>query len=467
MRRRGNIWVWLIGLPLIFWAIAHWGFHYYVKFKLDEAIFQAAPQAAIQYRDLETSLSGKISVRGIDVVPVGTDQGVSIQAAHVQGPDAVSYLLRQTPGLGEEGPPNKIDVVVKGIVLDISGEQAAKLDRLSESAGYQKVDGRGVARDICRIGSGASFTQLQELGLDKLLGEMKFGYQYFPSSKKLYADFDIDVQDMQQLSLSLTLNNVPALDPQKMLGVMLSSFKVSYFYSPEFGQKVVEYCAEKRGVSPQDYKLLLVDDAIREIETNGVVLGVGLKHALKSFMDNWGTLLVELSPPRPVGIFEVTQLPWDQVAEKLGLQLAVNDALVTDMSFRILEGMSLIRHKNAAGKKRKKLPPKIEYVWKYKKVPVGRLSRYLDHKVIIKDRAGVLHKGILSDISNGRISILKHVSGGKFTAHLRGSNVVSAQARVRVKVEQPLKSTPQQAAAEKSEADNAQTAAEQGQQTGG
>lgn len=81
------------------------------------------------------------------------------------------------------------------------------------SAGYRKVDGK--PRDICEVGSGASFTQLQELGFDRLQGEMKMGYQYFPGSRKLYMDFDMDVKGMQQLSLSMTLDNVPALDPQK------------------------------------------------------------------------------------------------------------------------------------------------------------------------------------------------------------------------------------------------------------
>ncbi len=465
VRRRGNIWVWLIGMPIIFWAIAHWGFYYYVKTRLDEALIQAAPRADIRYAELETSLSGKISVRGIRIVPVGTDQGISIQVVHVQGPDALAYLMQHIPQLGDGGPPDRINVVVKGVEVDITGKRAGKLDRFTESAGYRKVDGK--PRDICEVGSGASFTQLQELGFDKIQGDMKMGYQYFPASKKLYVDLDMDVKGMQKLSLSLTLNNVPALDPQKILGVLLSNLKFEYFYSPAFGEKVVEYCAQKRGVTPDDFRLLMVDDTVRQLEKSGLVLGFGLKHALKSFLNNWGTLLIELSPPRPVGFFELAQLPKDQVAEKLGLQLAVNDALITDLSFRVLEGMSLIRRNNTANRKASKpLPPKIEYVWEYHKVPLGSLSRYLDHRVIIKDRDGVMHKGILSDVSNGRISILKRVSGGKFTAHLVSSNVVSAQARVRVKREKP-KSAPQQAVSEKADAGNAQAAAEQGQQAGG
>ncbi|WP_456407566.1 hypothetical protein [Thiolapillus sp.] len=464
MRRRGNIWVWLIGMPIILWAIAHWGFHYYVKSQLDKAILEATPQASIRYQALDTSLSGKIDVRGVEITPVGTEQKIFIRLVHVSGPDAIAYLVQQIPALGESGPPEALDVAVKGIELDISGDNAAELDRLSERAGYTKVNGK--QRDICRPEGGASFSQLQELGLEKLRADMKFGYRHIPSSQKLYADFDLDIEGMQKASLSLTLDNVPALDAQKALGVLLNNLKITYDNLPEFGEKVAEYCAQKRGLTPEQFKLLMADDYLREIEKAGIVLGPGLKRALKDYLTNWGTLLVELSPPRPVGMFALAKLPREQVAEKLGLQLAVNDSLVTDLSFRILDGISLIRRNSGAAKSQKPLPPKIEYVWEYHKVSPGRLSAYVGHKVIVKESDGRSHKGKLIEVKNGRVSIQKRLSGGKFTAHLLGSNIASAQVRVRVKVEQP-KSASQQAGAEKADAGESQAAAEQRQQAGG
>lgn len=459
MRRRGNIWVWLIGIPIILWAIAHWGFHYYVKYQLDAAILQAAPKATIHYQDLNTSLGGNIDVLGIDVVPTGMEQGIFIRSAHVSGPDALSYLVRQIPALGESGPPKRLTVVINGIELDISGDKAGKLDSLAERSGYEKID--GTQRDLCHVGGGASFSQFQELGFDKVQGDMKFGYQYAPVGKKLYADVDLDLKGMQHVTMSATLNNVPALDAQQVLGILLARLKVTYDYAPEFGKKVVEYCAQKRNLTPEQFKLLMMDDMIREIEKNGLVLGVGLKTALKDFLANWGTLLVEISPPRPVGMFELMQLPREQIAEKLGLQLVVNDQLVTDLSFRVLEGISLIRRNSGAGEKTKPSPPRIEYTWEYHKVAAGRLANYLDHKVIIREHDGRVHEGKLIDVAGGRVSIQQRVSGGKFTAHLLSSNIASAQVRVRVRVQQP-KSAPEQAVPQKTDTGNTQTAAEQG-----
>ena len=465
MRRRGSIWVWIIGLPIIFWAAAHWGFHYWVKSKIDEVVFQASPHADIDYAELETSLSGKINVRGIRIRPAGSAETISIQAIHVQGPDALSYLLKQIPQLGDGGPPEQASLVVKNMEVDISGNRAAKLDRLSKSDAWGSAGGK--ARNICEVGNGASFTQLQQLGLDKVQLDMKIGYQYVPSARKLYMNSDVELKDMQRLSLSVVLENVPALDPQKMMGVVLSNLKFEYFYSPEFGGKLVEYCAHERGLSETDFQLLMADEALRKVEQGGLALGDGLKHALKTFLGNWGSVLLELEPARPIGLFELAQLPRDQLADKLGLRLKVNGAPVRDLSFRMLEGVSLIRRQHGEAKQAPKpVMPRVEYVWEYHRVPVGRLSRYLDHLVVVTDKDGVQHKGILSEVSNGRISILKRVSGGKFTAHLRRGNVVSARVRVRVKVEKP-ESASQQADANKSDAGKSQAATEQGQQTGG
>ncbi|WP_456415484.1 hypothetical protein [Thiolapillus sp.] len=462
VRRRGNIWIWLIGVPVILWAIAHWGFYYFVKSELDRAIFQVAPQATIHYRELGTSLSGKIDVRGIEIVPAGQEQEIFVRAVHVQGPDAISYLAQKLPALGENTLPDTLNVVIKDVEIDISGDRAAQLDGFGERVGLRKTDGKPL--DICQAGSGPSMSQLQELGFEKIRMDMRLGYQYIPSSQKLYGNFSLHVQDMQRLTMSLALDNVPALDGQKLLGALLSGLKITYENAPEFGRKVTEYCAQKRGVTPEDFKLLMVDDFIREIERNGILLGPGLRHALKEYVTSWGSLLIEFSPPNPVGVFALMRLPREQVAEKLGLQLAVNDRLVTDLSFRILDGVSLVRRNSGAGEKQeqKPLPPKVEYMWEYRKVPVGRLSNYLDRRVILKERDGRTRKGILVEVKDGRISIQQRISGGKFTAHLLADNIVSAQARVKVPV-----STPQQAVSQKADANNAKAAAEQGQQAGG
>ncbi len=432
MRRRGNIWVWLIGMPIILWAIAHWGFYYFIKTKLDQEILQAAPYAVIKYQNLSTSLSGKIDVEGITVEPVDIGHGIDVAGVYILGPDALSYLMDRIPGLGSgEAAPARLRFVAKQIKMDISGDKAQQLDKMVMADNPQL----GKERDLCRVGGGSSFAQLQELGFDNILGDMKASYHFQAASRKLYVEFSVDVKDIQRTELSLTLDNVSSLNSQNALTVLLERMKLSLDYIPEFGRKMVDYCAQKRGVEPEQFKLLMVDDFFSELRSQGIIPGVGLSGALREFLSNWGNLTINIRPAQPLNMLSLMAISksGEKMLDKLGMQLLVNGRLITDMSFYIRKNTSLISSNNASTEE-KKAPPKPKYVWEYRKVSVANLSGYLDHRVIVVERGGRTHQGLLVDVGGGRVSIQKRVSGGKFTAHLQQSGIVSAKVEVRVKV---------------------------------
>jgi hypothetical protein len=422
----------VIGIPVILWAVAHWGFYYFIKLKLDHEILQAAPHAVIRYQDLSTSLSGKINVESITVIPTGMEQSISISAVHVIGPDALSYLMDQIPGLGSgKGIPKRLVIAARQIQLDISGDKAQQLDRIVAADNPQLVQ----QRDICRPGNGSSFVQLQELGFEHVSGDMKASYHFQPGLRKLYADFNVDVKDMQRLELSLILDNVSALSAETMMGVLLEQFKISFDYIPEFGRQTVAYCADKRGLEPKQFQLLMVDDFMMELREKGIVPGIGLTSALKEYLTNWGNLTIDIRPAQPMNMFALMAVSraGEKIPDKLGMQLVVNGRLITDLSFQIREN-SPFTGSDGASANEKKAPPRPEYVWEYHKVAVGNLSGYLDHKVIVVERGGRTHEGVLVEVKGGRVSIQKRISGGKFTAHILQSSVVSAKVEVKVKV---------------------------------
>ncbi len=460
-RRRRNIWVWIIGIPVILGAVAHWGFHYFVKSRVDAFILEAAPRAAIQYDTLDTSLGGRIALGDVSIVPTGFDQGVSVRFVQLQGPDVFSYLLGHLPVLGEEGPPEFLELAMRDIVLDISGDKATALDERLAKANAEAARNR----DVCKPGGSASFSQLRELGVEQLRGDSRMGYRHIARTQKLYVDIEGEFRDMQKLSLSMELNNVPALDMRKTMGVALANLKINYHVEPEFGQRITEYCAGKRGLSPEQYSELLADEIIHEMSRNGIILGYGLTGALKSYVKNWGNLLIELSPPRPVAMMSLMNLSRAELSEKLGLQLAINGRLVTDLYFSIHENAPLLR-KPGVKRKKRLIKPRIRYSWEYRGVSPGRLSSYLDHLVRIRTVSGVVHEGKLVAAGGNRISVQKKISGGKFIAHLMLKNIRSAQVRVKVKVE-PEKSAAEEAAAKQADAENAQSSAEQEEGSGG
>ncbi|WP_456448572.1 hypothetical protein [Thiolapillus sp.] len=454
LRRRGNIWVWIIGIPVILGAIAHWGFHYFVKTRVDDFILAAAPRAAIWYEALDTSLAGSIALRRVEIVPTGFDQGVLVGSVQLQGPDVFSFLLKQLPLVGEKGPPDFLNLAMRDVVLDLSAAKAASLDQSVARTNPQAAHNR----DICKPWGSASFTQLQELGIKQLKGDSKMGYRHFARTQKLYVDVEGEFEGMQKTSLSLELNNVPALDTRKLMGVALANMKINYFVEPEFGHRVAAYCAKKRGLSTEQYAELSADEMIRELSRNGIILGYGLTWALKNYVKNWGDLMVELSPPRPVGLLSLVNLPKRHLPEKLGLQLAINGQLVTDLYFSIHQG-TLLPLGSSARSEKKPVKPRVQYRWEYQKVSPGRLSSYLDHLVRIRTLDGVIHEGRLISNGGNKISVQKKISGGKFVAHLSPANIRSVQVRVRVKVE-PETSAAQEAVTQQSDSEDAQSTTE-------
>ncbi len=462
LRRRGNIWVWIIGIPVILGAVAHWGFHYFVKSRVDAFILEAAPRAAIQYETLDTSLAGNIALGNVSILPTGFDEGVTVRTIQLHGPDVFSYLLRRLPVVGEEGaPPEFLELVMRDMVLDISGGRAASLDEKLAKANAEAARNR----DVCKPGGSASFSQLQELGVEQLRGDSRMSYRHIAHTQKLYVDVEGEFRGLQKLSLSMELNNVPALDMRKIMGVALANLKINYYVEPEFGRRITEYCAGKRGLSPEQYSELLAEEMIREMSRNGIILGYGLTWALKNYVKHWGDLMIELSPPRPLGMPSLMRLSRAELSEKLGLQLAINGQLVTDLYFSIHEAAPLLR-KQGDNTKQKVTKPRIRYRWEYRNVSPGRLHSYMDHLVRIRTVSGVVHEGKLVGTSDNRISVQKKISGGKFIAHLVPENIRSAQVRVKVKVE-PEESAAKETAAKQADAEEAQSAAEQGEGAGG
>ena len=430
LRRIRNIWTWIIGIAVILGVAAHWGFYYFVKSRVDAFVLEAAPQADIRYETLNTSLMGKITLGNVHILPTGFDEAVSMANVQIQGPDVFSYLYGRLPVVGGRGRlPEFLDVVITDVALDISGGRAASLD-----AKLVKLDAEVARnRDVCKLGGNASFSQLQALGVARLRGDSRVAYRHVASTGKLYLDVEAGFRDMQKLILSMELNNVPALDMRKIMGIALAHLKLDYSVDRRFGQRIIEYCAEKRDLTPERYSELLADEMIYEMSRNGIILGRGLRWALKNYVKHWGNLMIALNPPRPLGMASLMNLSKVDLSKSLGLQLAINGQLVTDLSFSIQEDASLLRKPAVKGKK-KRVKPLVQYKWEWRKASLGQLSSYLDHLVRIRTVSGVVHKGKLVGVSGKRVSVEKKISGGKFIAHFVPGNIRSIQVRVKVKV---------------------------------
>ena len=196
MRRRSNKLVWFIGIPVIAFGLAHWGMHYAVKKRLDRAILEASPQASISYRELETDLRGMIDINGLEVIPTGQPESITIDHISLQGPDALQYMLQHNPVSGDpKALPEHLRFRVRGINMDLGGELAHALDQKQ----YQGKGGDDQERDPCEGGGELSIGLLKALGMEKLEADITGSYRYRKERESLKTEMNFSIKNVKRL----------------------------------------------------------------------------------------------------------------------------------------------------------------------------------------------------------------------------------------------------------------------------
>ncbi len=437
IRRRSKWWVWIIGLPIIIGAGAHWGLYFFTKYKLDTQISKVSSEARISYQNLVTDLRGKITVSGITVLPHGQKQPIKIDRVGVTGPNAIELLKQYNPLTGSKGAPFFLRMDVLNARLELTPELVQMLDQQQRQSLIEQ--GRQW-KGICEPGGSLSFGELYQLGYKELQLNLQTGYHFIKAQRKLQADLKINLQNMWDFQLDAALDGVNRLDMSSALGWFSAALReltlVNKIY-PSLGRRISAYCADQSGLTVLAYEATAAERFLMNLEQQGVTLSRSLQNAVRDYFTNWGALELHIKPAQPMPLMALMQLKSGQLKRRLGLSLRINNRLIRDMDIHMEKAEVLQAPTTPAPKKSKsvKKPPRVYYDWVYQSVSIAALPAYLDHNVSVKTVDGVNHHGILVDVDNEKISVQKTLSGGKFIAHIQKAKVASVKVRVKVKRE--------------------------------
>lgn len=441
MRRRSNKLVWLIGILVIGFVLIKGWVHWYATLKLKELIREAAPRFTIAYADLDTSLTGRMEVNDISVVPVGQSEALKITQVSVQGPDVFTYLLNNNPLTDDVWLPEYLKVFIKGLNMDLTGSLASELDQKYQLSLHT---GAG-APAVCSGAGNISLGLLKDMGRNTLGGDGRLFYQYDGEARRLRGSVELSLLDVQSMSMELTLDNVaPQVLELGMPGMpWLADFRLTMEIDPAFGKEMSIFCADKTGKTVTEYEEYTAAIFMQNMADNGIQLGRGLEQAVRSYYRNWGEIDIIVKPPTPLNLLVLMLNPPGNIEETLGLQVVVNDQLLTDLGFAL--NQSTIPFSPEAEKKKKApvIKPRYRMVWK--EIPPSQLLQYRDRNVrlYIGDRPA--RKGILVGIEGDAVLVEQRVTGGKFTAHVPMRKIYRAEASVRVRTNPP--STPEKSQA--------------------
>ena len=417
-------------IPALLYGAAKGYMYYTAKRTVDRLVTLASDHVDIRYADISTDLRGAVTVSGISMQPLGQDEGGAIDAVRIASDDPMFFLRGGEWVPGETAPPNSLSLHVAGLRMPVS---AAMLPTFaaSGSAGHD-------ASEPCSNGLSIEPELLKKVGFTEIQTDLDGFYRISEDDRTLEMGIDMDVMDIESTRLSVTLTDVDVegLARGAAPNLNLGEFSFALRIAPEFGRQAIKACAVGGELTVQEWSDRLADQALAQLQQQGLTLGVGLSATLRQFYREWGEFEVVAKPAQPVGLLSLLFLPPEQLAGALGLQLTLNDQLITDTSFswERPDGASLAamlgRDAEQARGERQIAPKRRMVRREYEAVPVGDIASYVDHQVKIKPRGQPVREGLLRRIADGQAEVEQSLHGGKYTVYVPLAGVESMQALI-------------------------------------
>ena len=278
-----------------------------------------------------------------------------------------------------------------------------------------------------------SLSLLKDMGRDYLTGDGRLFYRYDEEARRLTGSIELSLPDIQSLTMGLALENVsPHALEYGMPGMpWLADFRLTMQIDPEFGQEMAAYCAGKSGKTVAEYKEYAAGMFMQSLADNGIELGRGLEQAVRSYYGDWGEIDIIVKPPIPLDILTLMLRPPENIEETLGLQVAVNDQLLTDLGFTLNQATNPFVPEAEKEKKAPVARPRYRMVWK--EIPPSQLLNYRDRRVRLHIADRPVRKGVLIGVEGNSVLVEQRVPGGKFTAHVPMRKIYRAEANVMVR----------------------------------
>jgi hypothetical protein len=412
--------------PAVLYGVAKVYVHYRVTSGLDRLISQAAPFADIRYDDVESSLGGKLAINQIEVTPPGTGFNLKIEAVELQG-DGFGFLLDLAGGLDQNEVPPKLSARFKNMQFPINEEIFAGLMMMGDpnSGGMKKV---------CSLGGLLQRSELMELGFTSINADVGFGYEFDADAETLEARFDYEMRGVDSAAVDIRLSGVSE-QAMGMMGVspVVEDANVVYSIDPEYMQRAVRYCADKKEQEPEEFIRSLFSQSDAYYQYNlGFVPGFGLRSLFEELITKGGTVEIKIAWPAELPMQQIALMPPETIIQMMFEQVNVNGRLITDMSLSQIDitGMEFGREELldedavrwAEQQRRKKRR------WAFQEVSKKELPNHLGRQVRLYVRGSSKPRvGELDEVTSSEVLVDLRKNKGTITSHVPFTQLLRAE----------------------------------------
>jgi hypothetical protein len=391
-----------------------------VKMAMDDLVNDAAGQAKISYQGIDTELKGAASVTGIEILPAGLDQPIRIDRVHLATGDPWQFI-KPDQWFRQDSPeiPAEMHIAVQSMRVPL--DEAVYKTFVQRMQAQRKLG--AAPPDACR-----SFNldpvELKAMGFESLVMDLGMNYQFQPLDERLEMSLDINLYDIESLSMTMRLTGlVPEdLSSGRFAAVRFAQADMNVHLNPEFGRRFVAHCAKKQGVTPAAYEENLISGFRDNLQRTGITLGHELQQALENYYREWGDIRIYVKPEKPIGMGRAMSIKPDDLVRTLGISLFINDKPVNDLDVKVdLQQMAQMQGKgaNAAnGAKKPPAPKRLRVIREFKPTSINALDQYLGRTVRIHPQGQPVREGVLVAIVNGEAQVRQRTHGGSVTSHV-------------------------------------------------
>jgi hypothetical protein len=276
--------------------------HNKVSNAMDTAVLMMSPYAKVQYDGVSSTMTGELTVDGVQVRLVGFRDELYIDSIGIDTPSFLSLLeLSDLISARSDGMPDYIGFIVEGLRIPVDADYYEDLyEFMLEARGAKDADAAAAA---CVGKYGFSPVALSALGYDDQVMSMSM---FIRDDETRYSmEMTMGLEDMWDMDVNVSLSG--NLKAEMMKGPMfrprLSDMRVE-FTDRSLNGRVVKYCGEL-GLSPQETFAAQLDSLKFVGEENGIEFDEYLIEPFKEFIKGKQTLVITARPNEPVAFSQI------------------------------------------------------------------------------------------------------------------------------------------------------------------
>ncbi|MCP3870460.1 MAG: hypothetical protein GY703_20695 [Gammaproteobacteria bacterium] len=425
--------------------------YYKVKSELDNMVRIAAPFMEISYGDIGSDLKGALSVRKLDFLFLSGGETMQIESVELRG-SGPEFLYQLAAGFGGLNQPDNVTVNLLGV--SVPADQ-----NFSSGLGFSGMDdtesGIPYQTEPCTLGGILNNRGMEALGTSTLVADVTFSYSLDRKKDNVQVFLDSQVDDISSFSIEMNLNNLPR-PGAVMMGSLpkLGKFELQYRVEPKYATRMLAHCAEQAGKSPEDFVESLFDLSEQQFASNlGAVPGPGIQETLRTLVAEGGDIQLTADPNIPFDPIELATYQPEEMLQKLGLEMSLNDKPVKDLSISLPSdgaSPSWISGLRSLSKNSEPLSAQTGTQSSGQKGTTGSGTRTVNDLRFVDTRVSELHRhigkqvklysrsakrpkqGQLESITGDIISVKQRVHRGSLTAHIQLSEVNRAEVQLKV-----------------------------------